>query len=96
MFESGVSLVNENCADLFEYLGKARQNLTAGQRVTGLAGGVTASVLALTGVPAKTIGMVATAFTALLAGSFGPKDIDPTDPDQTGWLARLYGPIAYT
>lgn len=26
----------------------------------------------------------------LLAGTFGVDDLDPTDPDQTGWLVRLH------
>lgn len=69
MYRSGVTLVSENCSDLFEYLGKARQNLTAAQKITGIGGGLAASIMAVTGVAAKPIGLVGTTIAALLAGS---------------------------
>lgn len=69
MYRSGVALVSENCSDLFTYLGKARQNLSAGQKATGIAGGLAASIMAVTGVAAKPIGLVGTSVAALLAGS---------------------------
>lgn len=69
MYRSGIALVGENCSELFTYLGKARQNLTAGQRAVGIAGGLATAVMTVTGAAAKPIGLVGTSIAALLAGS---------------------------